>query len=318
MRFPGRVGLCMKYRAGIWLKNTEPSLKKNRLRGTAHFSTLVESWSGPRWAGVSENGSERAGGLGSPQSLPEDLAMRSTVLGSLVGCITKRAESREPRAESSVHGEARRLDHPRPHGRTSSEATPTFPPPPRRRRPHGEARRLDHPPRPPALTGPNLPRAPSPGALPGRGLSGGGGRRPPGPARRGVGASDTAPFRRLAPRRRRPHVPVRVPAGRGAPSVRAERGPARRGRHVVGESSPPAPGGLPPDRAAATGAGPAGAFARLRPALFRAAACLVVAAAALLALVSSARWRTSPRQVLAPPGQFGPPVLGSYTNGAKF
>ena len=26
--------------------------------------------------------------------------MRSTVLGSVVGCITKRAESREPRAES--------------------------------------------------------------------------------------------------------------------------------------------------------------------------------------------------------------------------
>ena len=50
------------------------------------------------------------------------------------------------------------------------------------------------------------------------------------------------------------------------------------------ESSPPAPGGLAPDRAAATGAGPAGAFARLRPALFRAAACLVVAVAALLAL----------------------------------
>ena len=47
-----------------------------------------------------------------------------------------RAESREPRAESSVHGEARRLDHPRPHGRTPSEATPTFPPPPRRRRLH--------------------------------------------------------------------------------------------------------------------------------------------------------------------------------------
>ena len=47
-----------------------------------------------------------------------------------------RAESREPRAESSVHGEARRLDLPRPHGRTSSEATPTFPPPARRRRPH--------------------------------------------------------------------------------------------------------------------------------------------------------------------------------------
>ena len=54
------------------------------------------------------------------------------------------------------------------------------------------------------------------------------------------------------------------------------------------ESSPPAPGGLPPDRAAATGAGPAGAFARLRPALFRAAACLVVAAAALLALPGGA------------------------------
>ena len=54
------------------------------------------------------------------------------------------------------------------------------------------------------------------------------------------------------------------------------------------ESSPPAPGGLAPDRAAATGAGNAGAFARLRPALFRAAACLVVAIAALLALPGGA------------------------------
>ena len=54
------------------------------------------------------------------------------------------------------------------------------------------------------------------------------------------------------------------------------------------ESSPPAPGGLAPDRAAATGAGHAGAFARLRPALFRAAACLVVAVAALLALPGGA------------------------------
>ncbi len=54
------------------------------------------------------------------------------------------------------------------------------------------------------------------------------------------------------------------------------------------ESSPPAPGGIPPDRAAATGTGHAGAFARLRPALFRAAACLVVAIAALLALPGGA------------------------------
>ena len=60
------------------------------------------------------------------------------------------------------------------------------------------------------------------------------------------------------------------------------------------ESSPPAPGGLAPDRAAATGAGPAGAFARLRPALFRAAACLVVAAAALLALPGGASAQENP------------------------
>ena len=60
------------------------------------------------------------------------------------------------------------------------------------------------------------------------------------------------------------------------------------------ESSPPAPGGLPPDRAAATGAGPAGAFARLRPALFRAAACLVVAFAALLALPGGASAQENP------------------------
>ena len=38
--------------------------------------------------------------------------MRSTVLGGLVGCITKRAES-------SVHGEARRLALPRPYGPSS-------------------------------------------------------------------------------------------------------------------------------------------------------------------------------------------------------
>ena len=60
------------------------------------------------------------------------------------------------------------------------------------------------------------------------------------------------------------------------------------------ESSPPAPGGIPPDRAAATGTGHAGAFARLRPALFRAAACLVVAAAALLALPGGASAQENP------------------------
>ena len=60
------------------------------------------------------------------------------------------------------------------------------------------------------------------------------------------------------------------------------------------ESSPPVPGGLPPDRAAATGAGPAGAFGRLRPALFRAAACLVVAAAAFLALPGGASAQENP------------------------
>ena len=60
------------------------------------------------------------------------------------------------------------------------------------------------------------------------------------------------------------------------------------------ESSPPAPGGLAPDRAAATGAGHAGAFGRFRPALFRAAACLVVAAAALLALPGGASAQENP------------------------
>ena len=39
----------------------------------------------------------------------------------------------EPRAESSVHGAARRLDLPRPHGQPSPTATPIFPPPARRR-----------------------------------------------------------------------------------------------------------------------------------------------------------------------------------------
>ena len=55
-----------------------------------------------------------------------------------------RAESREPRAESRepscVRGEARRLDLPRPHGQPSPTATPTLPPPARRRRPHAPAR----------------------------------------------------------------------------------------------------------------------------------------------------------------------------------
>ena len=71
------------------------------------------------------------------------------------------------------------------------------------------------------------------------------------------------------------------------------------------ESSPPAPGGLAPDRAAATGAGHAGAFARLRPALFRAAACLVVAAAAFLALpggVSAQENPVHPSWSLTPSG----------------
>ena len=60
------------------------------------------------------------------------------------------------------------------------------------------------------------------------------------------------------------------------------------------ETSPPAPGGIPPDRAAATGTGHAGAFGRLRPALFRAAACLVVAVAALLALPGGASAQENP------------------------
>ena len=142
--FRGQHRLCETFSAGKCLNNTEPDLEKLGLRADAHLSTLVESWSGPRWAGVSENGSERAGGLGSPHSLPGDLAMRSTVLGSLVGCITKRAESCEPRAvsrePSCVRGEARRLDLPRPHGQPSPTATPTLPPPARRRRPHAPAR----------------------------------------------------------------------------------------------------------------------------------------------------------------------------------
>ena len=92
--------------------------------------------------------------------------MHSTVLGSVVGCIIEpraesrepraesrepraesrepRAESREPRAESRepscVRGEARRLDHPRPHGRPYPEAIPTSPPPGRLRRPGGSVR----------------------------------------------------------------------------------------------------------------------------------------------------------------------------------
>ena len=74
--FRGQPRLCVKFRAGDCLTNPEPDLEKNRLRATAHLSTLVESWSGPRWAGVSENGSE--GSARFPQSLPGDLAMRST------------------------------------------------------------------------------------------------------------------------------------------------------------------------------------------------------------------------------------------------
>ncbi len=60
------------------------------------------------------------------------------------------------------------------------------------------------------------------------------------------------------------------------------------------ESAPPVPGGLPPDRAAATGAGHAGPFGGLRPALFRAAACLVVAVAAFLALPGGASAQENP------------------------
>ena len=81
-------------------------------------------------------------------------------------------------------------------------------------------------------------------------------------------------------------------AGRAVSGLSADR------RGAPPESSPPAPGGLAPDRAAATGAGPAGAFGRLRPALFRAAACLVVAAAALLALPGGASAQENPVPVL--------------------
>ena len=57
-------------------------------------------------------------------------------------------------------------------------------------------------------------RAPSPGALPGHGLPGGCGRRPPGPARRGVGAgkpgSPVLVAQALGPLGRRP-VPADIP-----------------------------------------------------------------------------------------------------------
>ena len=59
--FRGRHRLCVKLRAGNCLNNPEPDLEKYRLWTTVFLSTLVESWSGPRWAGVSENGSEGQG-----------------------------------------------------------------------------------------------------------------------------------------------------------------------------------------------------------------------------------------------------------------
>ena len=73
--FRGRNRLRVTFRAGICLINTEPDLEKYRLRTVAHLSTLVESWSGPRWADVLENGSAGSG-LGSLHSLPGDLTMR--------------------------------------------------------------------------------------------------------------------------------------------------------------------------------------------------------------------------------------------------
>ena len=133
-----------------------------------------------------------------------------------------RAESREPRAESSVHGEARRLDFPALTGEPPPKRHRPF----RRRRaggvrmsrsgcPRGGARRVRAERGPARRAAGVLParsgrpssgpgrsdrrracggvRAPSPGALPGRGLPGGGGRRPPGPARRGVGAGQFGP-----------------------------------------------------------------------------------------------------------------------------
>ena len=66
-------------------------------------------------------------------TVPARGLMRTMVFEGLVDSINKRAESREP---SCVCGEARRLELPRPHGRPSSEATPTFPPPARRRHLH--------------------------------------------------------------------------------------------------------------------------------------------------------------------------------------
>ena len=71
----GRQRLCVLRRSGPWLSNIGPHLEEYRLWTAAYRSTLVKSWSGPRWAGALENGSAGSG-LRSLHSLPGDLTMR--------------------------------------------------------------------------------------------------------------------------------------------------------------------------------------------------------------------------------------------------
>ena len=165
---------------------------------------------------------------------------------------TMRAESREPRAESrEPRAESR---EPRAESREPRAES---------REPRAESRE---------------PRAESRELCPRRGS-------PPStspPSRANLLRSDTDLSAAAAPAASACPGPGARGAGRAVSGLSADR------RGAPPESSPPAPGGLAPDRAAATGAGHAGAFARLRPALFRAAACLVVAIAALLALPGGA------------------------------
>ena len=157
-----------------------------------------------------------------------------------------RAESREPRAESrEPRAESR---EPRAESREPSCV-------------RGEARRLDFPRRPHGRS----PTRATPTHTP--------------PARRRRLPAPVPPMRRHAARAA---IRGNGIGGRRTAPGRSILRPCRRGPHRPPEPSPPAPGGLPSHRFAFPAAvRHAAAFARLRPALFRAAASLVPAMATL-------------------------------------
>ena len=199
---------------------------------------------------------------------------------------TMRAESREPRAESrEPRAESRepRAESREPRAESREPRAESREPRAESREPRAESREPRAESREPRAES-REPRAESREFCPRRGS-------PPStspPSRANLLRSDTDLSAAAAPAA----SACPGPGARGA--GRAVSGLSAAPRGAPPESSPPAPGGLPPDRAAATGAGPAGAFARLRPALFRAAACLVVAAAALLALPGGASAQENP------------------------